>query len=248
MTRIIILAAGKGTRMNSELPKVLVPVNGRPMIKYLMDSVVASGVDPCPIVVVSPDNKEIISEVLKDHNVEYAIQEKQLGTGHAVACARNYLDDEVNNIIVLGGDQPFLKPESIKKFNQLEHESLTVVSTFLGDFEGWHSNFYHLGRIIRGANGQVEKIVEFKDATEEEKLVTEINTIVMCFNREWLFNNVDNLNNENNQHEYYLTSLVNIAFEEGYEVEAINIDPHEAIGINSQDELQVAENLIVKIN
>ncbi len=244
MTRIIILAAGKGTRMNSELPKVLVPVNGRPMIQYLMDSVIASGVDSCPIVVVSPDNKKIISEFLKGYKVEYAVQDKQLGTGHAVACTRNHLDETVDNIIVLGGDQPFLKPESIKRFNQLKHKALTVVSTLLGNFDGWHSNFYHLGRIIRGANDQVEKIIEFKDASDEEKLVTEINTIVMCFNRDWLFKNVDNLNNNNNQHEYYLTSLVNIAFKEGYEVKAINIDPHEAIGLNTQDELNIAEGLL----
>jgi len=245
MTRIIILAAGKGTRMNSELPKVLALVNGQPMIKYLMESVVASGVDERPIIVVSPDNKEIISEALKDYNVEYVIQEKQLGTGHAVACVRDYLDETIDNIIVLGGDQPFLKPESIKRFNQLKHEALTVVSTLLADFSGWHYNFYHLGRIIHGANGQVEKIIEFKDASDEEKLVTEINTIVMCFNRDWLFKNVGNLNNNNNQHEYYLTSLVNIAFEEGYKVEAINIDPREAIGINSQEELNVAENVLL---
>jgi len=243
MTRIIILAAGKGTRMNSELPKVLVPLNGRPMIKYLMDAVVASGVDECPIIVVSPSNKEIISETLKEYKAEYAIQDQQLGTGHAVACARNYLDEKTDNIIVLGGDQPFLKPESIRSFNQLRHDALTVVSTLLGNFDGWHSNFYHLGRIIRGINNKVEKIVEFKDANNEEKLVTEINTIVMCFNRDWLFKNIDNLNNNNNQHEYYLTSLVNIAFEEGYEVDAVNIDPHEAIGINSQEELTVAERV-----
>jgi len=247
MTRIIILAAGKGTRMNSELPKVLVPLKNRPMIKYLMDSVVASGVDLSPIVVVSPDNQDIISNELSEYNVEYAIQEKQLGTGHAVAAALPVLekdDRKITNIVVLFGDQPFLKAESIKKFAQLKHDALTVVSTFLGDFDGWHQNFYHLGRIIRGASGQVERIQEFKDANEEEKLVTEINTASMCFNKDWLVKNINSLNNDNNQHEYYLTSLVNIAFEEGLEVNAVSIDPHEAIGINSLNELQIAESLI----
>ena len=90
MNRLVILAAGKGTRMNSELPKVLIPLNGRPMINYLMDSVVASQVDPKPLVVVSPDNKEIIRQALQGYNVEYVIQEQQLGTGHAVNCARDY--------------------------------------------------------------------------------------------------------------------------------------------------------------
>jgi UDP-N-acetylglucosamine diphosphorylase/glucosamine-1-phosphate N-acetyltransferase len=247
MTRIIILAAGKGTRMNSELPKVLVPLKNQSMIKYLMDSVVASGVDARPIIVVSPDNKEIISAELKDYNVEYAIQEKQLGTGHAVAAAQDALDkndDKPNNIIVLYGDHPFLKAESIKRFSQLMPEALTIMPTNLPDYDGWRQNFYHWGRIIRGASGNVEKIVEFKDASDEEKLVTEVNPGFMCFKADWLFKNLAELRNDNNQKEYYLTDMVKIAFNEGYEITTINIEPHEAMGINSLEELQAAENLL----
>jgi bifunctional UDP-N-acetylglucosamine pyrophosphorylase/glucosamine-1-phosphate N-acetyltransferase len=247
MTRIIILAAGKGTRMNLELPKVLVPLNGRPMIKYLMDSVVASQVDPKPIIVVSPDNKIIISDALKDYNVEYAIQDKQLGTGHAVACAQTILDKEdikPDSIIVLYGDHPFLKIESIKKFANLNPEAITIMPTNLPDYEDWRQNFYHWGRIIRGADGQVEKIVEFKDATDEEKIVTEVNPGFMCFNYDWLFENIADLQNNNNQQEYYLTDMVKIAFEEEYEIGTVNIEAHEAMGVNSLEELRVAENLI----
>lgn len=247
MTRIVILAAGKGTRMNSELPKVLVPLNGRPMIKYLMDSVVTSGVDSKPIVIVSPDNKEIVSQELKNYNIEYAIQEQQLGTGHAVACAQAALeksDMSVDNIIVLYGDHPFLKSDSIKKFSELDPKALTIMPTTLPDFDGWHQNFYHWGRIIRGVNGQVEKIVEFKDASDEEKLVTEVNPGFMCFNYSWLFKNIKDLQNNNTQKEYYLTDMVKIAFNEGQKVGTISIEPHEAMGINSQDELAIAESLI----
>lgn len=244
MTKIIILAAGKGTRMNSDLPKVLVSLKGRPMIEYLMDSVVASDIDPQPIVVVSPDNKEIISQALANYRVEYIIQDKQLGTGHAVACARASFSEEANNVIVLYGDHPFLKSESIRKFASLEQLALTIMPTILPDFSDWRHNFLHWGRIIRGADGKIEKIVEFKDASEEEKLITEVNPGFMCFNKEWLLQNLDNLRADNNQAEYYLTDLVKIAVAEDYPVGAIMIESHEAMGINSLEELKVAENLL----
>lgn len=247
MTRIIILAAGKGTRMNSELPKVLVSLNGKPMIKYLMDSVVASGVDSRPIIIVSPDNQEIINQELKEYDAEYVVQDKQLGTGHAVACAREALEKSeapVDNIIVLYGDHPFIKSDSIKRFSELNPEALTIMPTTLPDFEGWHQNFYHWGRIIRGALGGVEKIVEFKDASDEEKLVTEVNPGFMCFNYSWLFKNIAALQNNNIQKEYYLTDMVKIAFNDGYEIGTVSIEPHEAMGINSREELAIAESLI----
>lgn len=247
MTRIIILAAGKGTRMNSELPKVLVPLNGRPMIKYLMDSVVVSGVDKCPIIVVSPDNQGIIAETLKEYKVEYAIQDKQLGTGHAVACAQNAFEKngaKPKNIIVLYGDHPFLKTESIKKFAGLNQEALTIMPTDLPDYKDWRQNFYHWGRIVRGLDGQVERIVEFKDASDEEKLITEVNPGFMSFNYDWLFKNINDLKNNNSQSEYYLTDMVKIAFNAQYEVGTINIEAHEAMGVNSLEELKIAENLL----
>lgn len=247
MTRIVILAAGKGTRMNSELPKVLALLKGRPMIRYIMDSVVAAQVDPCPVIVVSPDNKEIISQELKDYQVEYAIQDKQLGTGHAVACAQAALESvghRPNNLIVLYGDQPFLKVESIIRFSKFKQEALTIIPTIIPSFEGWYHNFWPLGRIIRDANGKVERIREFKDASEEEKAVREINIGFMCFNYDWLFQNINQLKNNNNKAEYYLTDMVNIAFAQGWEVGTIHIDPEEATGVNSQEDLSNAEGLI----
>lgn len=247
MTRIIILAAGKGTRMNSELPKALVPLKNRPMIKFLIDSVVEAGVDSRPIVVVSPDNKEIISQELKEYNLEYVIQDKQLGTGHAVACAKDSLEQndlKFDSILVLYCDHPFIKSESIKSFASLMPETVTIMPTNLSDFDGWHQNFYRWGRIIRGADGKVEKITEFKDASDEEKLVTEVNPGFMCFNTNWLFQNISSLQNNNNQQEYYLTDMVKLAFEGGHEVGTINIEAHEAMGINSLEELSIAESLI----
>ena len=247
MTRIVILAAGKGTRMNSELPKVLVPLKGRAMIQYLMDAVKASGVDLRPIIVVSPENKDIISAALQDYDAEYVVQTEQLGTGHAVACTRAALDRDdrkAENVVVLYGDHPFLKSESIKRFAAVNSEVMTVMPTILPNFEGWYQNFYHWGRMVKGADGKVEKIVEFKDASDTEKLITEVNPGFMRFNRDWLFQNIDKLTNENKSKEYYLTDMVKAAFEGYLPVGTINIEPHEAMGINSLDELKIAETLI----
>jgi len=122
-------------------------------------------------------------------------------------------------------------------------EILTVMPTQLPDFEDWRHNFWHLGRIIRTAAGEVEKIVEFKDANEAEQSVTEINTGFMAFNCAWLFDNLDKLKDDNNKHEYYLTDMVKIAFNGGHKIGTINIEPHEAVGINSMPELKIAENL-----
>ncbi len=246
MTQIVILAAGKGTRMGSELPKVLVPLNGKPMIHYLMESVLAAEPKLKPIVVVSPDNREIISRALSDYQVNYAIQEQQLGTGHAVASARELVDIKAKNILVLYGDHPFLKTNSIKSFLELSPEALTIMPTLLPDFTGWHHNFYGWGRIVRNEAGEVEAIVELKDASDEEKLITEVNPGFMCFNKDWLFKNIDKLKDDNKAHEFYLTDMVKIAFEEKFKVETIIIEPQEAMGINSPDELKIAENITEK--
>jgi len=247
MTRIIILAAGKGVRMNSELPKVLVPLKGRPMIKYLLDAVVAANIDPRPLVIVSPDNKKIISEALKDYNLEYVIQKEQLGTGHAVACAQEALKqsvEKVQNLIVLYGDHPFLKSDSIKKMAAANIDVLTLLPTNLPNFSGWHQNFYHWGRIVRGGDSKIEKIVEFKDANDKEKLITEVNPGFMGFRIKWLFENIPSLNNNNKQKEYYLTDMVELAFDAGQNIGTIDIAPYEAMGVNSLEELKIAENLL----
>lgn len=244
MTQVIILAAGKGTRMNSDLPKALVPLGGKPMITYLLDSVFVSGIDDQPIVVVSPDNKEIISEALKGYRVKYAIQDQQLGTGHAVAVTEKIINPEVEQIIVLYCDHPFITAGSLKKFVAIKTKSVMIMPTFLKDYEDWRHNFYHWGRIVRNEFGRVEKIVEFKDATTSEQALTEVNPGFMSFNKSWLFDNVKLLNNDNKQHEYYLTSLPELAFKQGFEVDTLNVDPTEAIGINSQEELTIAEKLL----
>jgi bifunctional UDP-N-acetylglucosamine pyrophosphorylase / glucosamine-1-phosphate N-acetyltransferase len=241
MTQIIILAAGKGTRMNSELPKVLVPLNKRPMIDYLMKAVISSETKLKPIIVVSLENKEIISQALSKYDLKYAIQDQQLGTGHAVSCAMSLVDEKVENILVLYGDHPFVKDSSIKKFLNLKPKAVTIMPTKLPNFDNWHHNFYAWGRIVRNSLGKVEAIVELKDASEEEKLITEVNPGFMCFNKKWLVDNILKLQNNNKANEYYLTDLIKIAFNQNHEIETINVSPKEAMGINSLEELKIAE-------
>lgn len=243
MTQIIILAAGKGTRMGSELPKVLVPLNGRSMISYLMDSVKKSEVDPEPIIVVSPDNIDVIKKALSSYSAQYVIQDKQLGTGHAVSCARSSIEKEADNVLVLYGDHPFLTSDSIIQLASLKPKAVAIAPTRLPDFSDWRHNFYGWGRIVRSNNGGVTGIVEYKDADEEQRQITEVNPGFMCFNKDWLFTNIDKLQDNNKAHELYLTDMVSIAFKEGHSIETTSIEPKEAMGVNSPEELSVAQNL-----
>lgn len=245
MTKIIILAAGKGTRMKSSLPKVLVSLNNKAMIKYLLDAVFATGIKTKPILVVSPDNIEIMKESLKEYDLEYVIQDKQLGTGHAVSCALPKIGPEIKNIVVLYGDHPFIKSNSIKKLITTNPGSVAITPALLPDYSSYRHNFYHWGRIIRNDKNEVLKIVEFKDASDAEKLILEVNPGFMCFNCNWLKNNIIKLKDNNNQKEYYLTDMVKLAFESGHFVETIAINSDEIMGINSQEELNLATSLFI---
>jgi bifunctional UDP-N-acetylglucosamine pyrophosphorylase/glucosamine-1-phosphate N-acetyltransferase len=246
MTQIIIMAAGKGTRMQAELPKVLVPLNGRPMLEYLLDSIIKTKPELKPIIVVSPDNQATMAEALKDYDVLYAVQEQQLGTGNAVASARSKVDPLATDIFVLNGDHPFYKVETLKDL-PLNHKGiLSMVTVALDSFENWCSVFYHWGRVIRDKENNALGIIEFKDASEEEKRILEVNPNCFCFNKDWLFANIDNISNQNKQSEYYITDLVKMAFNEGYVVNTFSIPPQEGMGINSKEELAIAEELMSK--
>lgn len=243
MNKIIILAAGKGTRMNSDLPKVLFPINNRPMIKYLLDSVISSGLDERPIIVVSPSNKDVIKKGLDEYDLNFAIQFDQLGTGNAVLSAKDFITHDIENILVLYGDHPFISSKSIENIVKNHKGVLSMMTVNLDDFSDWRKNFYHWGRIIR-KNNEIEEIVEFKDASDEVKNIKEVNPAIFCFNKKWLFENINNIKNNNNQKEYYLTDLVKIAFNSGERVNSFVIDPREAMGINSPEELEIAKSLL----
>lgn len=243
MKKIAILAAGKGTRMQSELPKVLVDLNGRPMIHYLLDAAISSGVDDHPIVVVSPHNQDVIKEYLQGYDVIYTVQEQQLGTGNAFASIRPALDPGVDTILNFYGDHPFVSAESIRQIAEGHQGQLSMVTTRLEDFEDWRRNLYHWGRIIR-TGGRISQIIEFKDASDEVKEIKEVNPGFFVFDRYWVFNNIDRLTDNNSQHEYYLTDMVKIAFDEGVKINDLSIKVEEVIGINSQEELQIARQVL----
>lgn len=242
MKKIVILAAGKGKRMECELPKVLVPLKGRPMIEYLVKACLESGVDSHPVVVVSPDNKELISQVLKKYDCLYAVQAEQLGTSHALACAKPLLDS-ADEIISFYGDHPFVNPETIKKLANCHNGMITLMTVVVSNFNDWQKVFYNWARIIR-PDGQIKAIVEFKDANEEIRRTKEVNPGFYCFNGQWLWENIGMIKNNNTQHEYYLTDLIKIAFQQGHRINSTEISAKEAVGINKPEELAIAESLI----
>ena len=244
MKKIVILAAGKGTRMKCELPKVLVQLKGKPMIEYLVKSCIESGVDANPIIVVSPDNKEIISRALVKYNCRYAMQKEQLGTGHALACAEGLIDKSVDHIICFYGDHPFISTETIKQVALSHNGVITMMTVRVEDFNSWRICFNGWGRIIRDKGGKIKENIEFRDASDEVRRVTEVNPSMYCFQSKWLWENLKKIKNHNAQKEYYLTDLVKLAFQQNLDINTFPLEPKEAIGINSPEELAVAEGLV----
>ena len=244
-TKIIILAGGKGTRMGGDLPKVLSQVKGKSMIRHLLGGVESSGIDTNPTIIVGY-KKDLVIEELNKENKKYNFiyQEEQLGTGHAVNLAKDSLKDNAENVIVLYGDHPFVSAETIKKLKEKHDESgkiITLATVKLPDFKDWRINFVNFSRIVRDENGKIIKDIQYKDATDEEIKITEVNPCYFCFNAKWLWENLDKLKTDNNQKEYYLTDVIKIATTDGIEIESIDLDPREALGANTKAELEILE-------
>ena len=235
--KAIILAAGKGTRMKSKFPKVVHKVCGKEMVNHVIDVSKNSGVND--IVVILGHESETVKEKLpKDTMI--AMQTEQLGTGHAVIMAKEYINDE-DTIVVLCGDTPLVKEETLKKLfdYHLENEyHATVLTTCVDNPTGY-------GRIIRDENQDLLKIVEQKDANEEEKKAKEINSGIYCFNGKSLRESLDLLDNKNAQGEYYLTDTIKIMRDKGQKVGAFNGSTiEELMGVNSRVELSKAEEIM----
>lgn len=244
---VVVLAAGQGKRMGEGAPKVLRELLGRPMVSYLIEAVQKSQVVNRPVVVVSPDHN-LVQEALGD-SCDYVIQTKQLGTGHATSCARPFLQDQADKVIVLYGDHPLIRPETIlnlKKRCEENHNILSLFTTEVEDFEDWRSAFYNFGRIIRDAGGKIKCIREKRDATPAELEVKEINPGLSCYDANWLWSHLDKLDNKNAQGEFYLTDLIKMAIDEGGEIITVKVDPRECLGINTLAELEVAKKLLNK--
>ncbi|MDR3519278.1 MAG: NTP transferase domain-containing protein [Candidatus Pacebacteria bacterium] len=244
-TKIVILAAGKSTRMKSDIPKALMPLNNKPFIKHILDTI--KKIDPNiePIIVVG-HKKEMLQKVLgKDYT--YAEQREQLGTGHAVLSAKNTITTPHDIVIVLAADQPMVSKETLEGIIEKHGEkkpTITMGTVTVPDFEDWRAGLNHFGRIIRGSNGLVKKIIEFKDATDEERKIKELNPALYAFDSIWLWENIDKLKNKNIQGEYYLTDLIKIAFEQNKKIETVSItNIIEALQPNTKEELENLEKI-----
>lgn len=231
----IILAAGKGTRMKSDLAKVLHEINGRPMLSYSVD--MASRLGSEKTVVVIGHQAALIREAFSGRPLIFVEQREQLGTGHAVLQAKEAFRDYRGTILILCGDVPLLRKETITALHDrhLEQKSAVTVMTVILQDPG------NYGRVVTGTDGQVMKIVEQRDATEEEKRIREINTGIYCADSSFLFDAVGRIRNENAQREYYLTDIIEIARLGGLRAGSyIAADPVEVMGINTPQELETA--------
>jgi bifunctional UDP-N-acetylglucosamine pyrophosphorylase/glucosamine-1-phosphate N-acetyltransferase len=237
-TAVIILAAGKGTRMKSDLPKVLHKLNGKPMIDYVVK--LAEKVGFSPIVIVVGHQKELVVEEVGS-GYDYAVQEELTGTASAVMAAKESLKDFEGDVVILCGDSPLVTEETVTKlidFHKKEKAKGTILTAKMLDP-------FAYGRIIKRSDGTVERIVEEKDATEDEKKINEVNTGTYCFDKRSLFNALNEVDNENNQHEFYLTDVIEILNKKGEKISAIPaMNWQEIIGVNSVDQLSEAEKII----
>ncbi|EYE87891.1 N-acetylglucosamine-1-phosphate uridyltransferase [Fervidicella metallireducens AeB] len=233
----IILAAGEGKRMKSKLPKVLHEVCGKSMVGHVIDAVVSSGVDD--FIVVVGHKAEIVKTHLGD-TIKTAYQDRQLGTGHAVMCCEDFLRDKEGTVIILAGDAPLITSDTISKVFEF-HNSNNFSATILTGDTDYPDGF---GRIIRDASGEVERIVEHKDATEEERKVKEVNSGTYCFNIKHLLEALKNINNNNAQGEYYLTDAIEILKKSGKKVGAFKADFNEFMGVNSRVQLADANEVM----
>lgn len=234
----VILAAGKGTRMKSKLPKVLHKVGGHPMLEHVMDAAEAAGCRDN--VVVIGHGAELVRELVGDR-ARIALQAEQLGTGHAVLQAADTLKDFTGTVMILCGDTPLLEADELEKF-YAEHvksgAAATVMSALMDDPFGY-------GRILRDANGDVAGIVEQKDASEEQKQIKEINTGNYCVEAPLLFEVLRTLGNNNAQGEYYLTDVLAKLRAMGKKVGGvITADSEMIMGVNSRRQLAEAESVM----
>ncbi len=243
--QIVILAGGKGKRMAVPIPKALIHVGGKPMAQYVLDTAQKSS-DNKPITVIGYKG-QMIRESLGDASL-YAVQEEQNGTGHAVMMAREHLvDSDADTVIVLYADQPYVSNETLEKLSQVKREKeakIVIATAIIQDEDLFENQFFNFGRIVRDSDGVITKIVEKKDATPNEIEIREVNPAYFCLDKEWMLEKLENIDNKNAQREYYLTDLVQMAFDEGLTIESVQINEREALGANTPEQLAVLESYL----
>ncbi len=250
MLSVIILAAGLGKRMNNpNIPKVMTSLNNKPLIYYVLNT--ANKLKPQKIVLVVGHHRELLIDYVnnefKEDNIKFAIQYEQLGTGHATQCAEKEIcfnasninnNPNIHNILILSGDVPLLSHKTLNNFLDThisKNSDISVLTAIADDPSGY-------GRIIRNKNNDFIAIVEEKDADKNIKLITEINSGIYCVKANLLFNLLKNVNNKNNQNEYYLTDIIDIGIKQNLNIIAIKTANFKEIqGINTREQLQEIE-------
>jgi len=242
--RAIILAAGKGKRMGSDLPKVLLPVCGRAMVRYVVDAVREAGVEQM-VVVVGHRGELVRQELADESGVTFAEQKEQLGTGHAVMMCREALASRQGPVLILAGDSPMVQVSSLRSV--LSEFAAQQPACLLGT--ATKPDPTGLGRIVRDAAGGFHAIVEEKDATPDERSVTEVNMSSYVFQYADLLWALDQLTADNAQREYYLTDCPGVLKAAGKKVVAVNVlQPCEALSINTPVELAAVESEMKKLS
>ncbi len=240
--KAVILAAGKGTRMKSDLPKVVHTIEGKCLADYVIEAAAGAGAEEICLVV--GYKYDIVRESLAHQDVRFVLQEQQLGTGHAVLCAKDFLGD-CGCTMILFGDTPLITADTLlrlQKYHTEHNNAVTVLSSFVGDPAGY-------GRIIRDADGGFVKSVEHKDATPEERKSHEINSGMYLFDTRELKEALERLTPENAQGEYYLPDTLSIIRDKGLKVDAFALeDPEDITGVNDQEQLREASIVIRRRN
>ncbi|MFH1152512.1 MAG: NTP transferase domain-containing protein [Pseudomonadota bacterium] len=240
---IVILAAGKGTRMKSDLPKVLHQIHGRSMISLVLQASVS--IAPEDIVVVVGHQSELVkADVQKNIKVEFALQKVLLGTGDAVRTALPYLREGVETVLILCGDTPLIRSETLIRMIDFHHKSgndITLLGVDVNNPSGY-------GRLITNPDGSLNCIREQADASDEERRITTVNSGIYCVSRRFLIAALTGLTPDNAQKEYYLTDIVGIATQSGYRAGVFQgTNPNEVMGVNTLEELLMAQEFMEKL-
>lgn len=250
---MIIMAAGRGKRIHQAslgVPKVLLPIAGKPMLLRLLDAVARAKLGGRTVVVVGPTVEEQVREAVAGGGVLLAIQKEPRGTGDAVRAALPLVEG-ADHAIVLNGDHPLYTARTIKAIADRHLKTgatITLLTVKLSDFRSWRAVFADWSRVVRNGANRFRRTVEAKDASAEILKIKEVNPQLYCFKLPWLRSHIDKLTTHNAQKEYYITDLLGMAVEEGEKIETVPVDdPRETIGVNTPEQLAVVEDIFQKV-